>query len=118
MEASRELVGPLFQPVEWGEPRVDVTVREDPGFLVPAGTVTLLLADIGGLTPRWEERAAEMPELLADLGGVVDEVIGRHHGVRPEEQGEGDSFVAAFARASDAGGGAPGPPRALSAAPP
>ena len=30
------------------------------------------------------------------------DVIATHDGVRPVEQGEGDSFVAAFARASDA----------------
>ena len=33
---------------------------------------------------------------------VLDEVITRCGGVRPQEQGEGDSVVAAFARASDA----------------
>ena len=33
---------------------------------------------------------------------MVDEQVGRHDGVRPVEQGEGDSFVAAFARARDA----------------
>jgi hypothetical protein len=32
----------------------------------------------------------------------VNETIAAHDGVRPLEQGEGDSFVAAFARASDA----------------
>lgn len=30
------------------------------------------------------------------------ELVAKHNGVRPVEQGEGDSFVAAFARASDA----------------
>ena len=33
---------------------------------------------------------------------ILDEVIADHGGVRPVEQGEGDSVVAAFARASDA----------------
>ena len=33
---------------------------------------------------------------------LLDEVIARHGGVRPVEQGEGDSIVAAFSRASDA----------------
>jgi predicted ATPase/DNA-binding CsgD family transcriptional regulator len=33
---------------------------------------------------------------------VLDEAIAAHHGVRPVEQGEGDSVVGAFARASDA----------------
>ena len=32
----------------------------------------------------------------------MSEIIAAHDGVRPVEQGEGDSFVAAFARASDA----------------
>ena len=33
---------------------------------------------------------------------LLDEVIVRHGGVRPVEQGEGDSVVGAFSRASDA----------------
>lgn len=31
----------------------------------------------------------------------MSEVIAAYHGVRPVEQGEGDGFVAAFARAND-----------------
>src|SRR5205823_1307515 len=37
---------------------------------------------------------------------VVDAAVAAHQGVRPVEQGEGDSFVAAFSRASDAVRGA------------
>ena len=33
---------------------------------------------------------------------ILDEAIALHGGVRPVEQGEGDSIVAAFSRASDA----------------
>src|SRR5947209_8824114 len=33
---------------------------------------------------------------------LLSDAVGRHGGVRPVEQGEGDSVVAAFARASDA----------------
>lgn len=36
------------------------------------------------------------------LNDTVDEAVAAHGGVRPLEQGEGDSFVTAFARASDA----------------
>ena len=36
------------------------------------------------------------------MNQVVSDTIAAHGGVRPVEQGEGDSFVAAFARASDA----------------
>ena len=33
---------------------------------------------------------------------VLTDLVGAHGGVRPVEQGEGDSFVVAFARATDA----------------
>jgi predicted ATPase/class 3 adenylate cyclase/DNA-binding NarL/FixJ family response regulator len=70
--------------------------------LLPTGTVTLLLADVEGSTRLWETQPEQMTAALALLNRTVDETIARHDGVRPLEQGEGDSFVAAFARASDA----------------
>ena len=70
--------------------------------LLPTGTVTLLLADVEGSTRLWETRPDEMTTAVARLNQTVSEIIGEHDGVRPVEQGEGDSFVAAFARASDA----------------
>ena len=70
--------------------------------LLPTGTVTLLLADVEGSTRLWESQPTEMTAALARLNRVVSAVIAAHDGVRPVEQGEGDSFVAAFARASDA----------------
>jgi predicted ATPase/class 3 adenylate cyclase/DNA-binding NarL/FixJ family response regulator len=70
--------------------------------LLPTGTVTLLLADVEGSTRLWETQAEEMSAAIARLNQVVCDVIATHDGVRPVEQGEGDSFVAAFARASDA----------------
>lgn len=79
---------------DWIEP--DVT---DP---LPTGTVTLLLADVEGSTTLWESRPDEMTAAVARLDRVVVEAVSRHAGVRPVEQGEGDSFVVAFARASDA----------------
>ncbi|TQC42525.1 hypothetical protein EEB14_48340 [Rhodococcus sp. WS4] len=71
---------------------------------LPTGTVTLLLADVEGSTRLWETRAEEMTTAVALLDRTVSEVIAAHRGVRPVEQGEGDSFVVAFARASDAVG--------------
>src|SRR6202012_2119997 len=50
----------------------------------------------------WETQPDEMTAAIARLNSVVSDVIAAHDGVRPVEQGEGDSFVAAFARASDA----------------
>ncbi|MHA0287448.1 helix-turn-helix transcriptional regulator [Mycobacterium sp. C3-094] len=69
---------------------------------LPQGTVTLLLADVEGSTRLWEARPTEMNDALRTLNTVVQEGISTHHGARPVEQGEGDSFVAAFARATDA----------------
>jgi predicted ATPase/class 3 adenylate cyclase/DNA-binding CsgD family transcriptional regulator len=70
--------------------------------LLPTGTVTLLLADVEGSTRLWETQPKEMTAAIARLNQTVSEIIATHDGVRPVEQGEGDSFVAAFARASDA----------------
>ena len=69
---------------------------------LPTGTVTLLLADVEGSTRLWESQPDEMVAAVARLNQVASDVIAAHDGVRPVEQGEGDSFVAAFARASDA----------------
>jgi class 3 adenylate cyclase len=70
--------------------------------LLPTGTVTLLLADVEGSTRLWETQPEQMTAALALLNHTVNDTIAAHDGVRPLEQGEGDSFVAAFARASDA----------------
>lgn len=70
--------------------------------LLPTGTVTLLLADVEGSTRLWETQPAQMTAALARLDQVLAELVAAHRGARPVEQGEGDSFVIAFARASDA----------------
>ena len=43
-----------------------------------------------------------MTAAIARLDATLADLIAVHRGVRPVEQGEGDSFVLAFARASDA----------------
>ncbi|MCV7125221.1 helix-turn-helix transcriptional regulator [Mycobacterium lacus] len=70
--------------------------------LLPQGTVTLLLADVEGSTRLWETQPEEMSVAVKRLDEVLREVVAAHDGVRPVEQGEGDSFVIAFTRASDA----------------
>jgi predicted ATPase/class 3 adenylate cyclase/DNA-binding CsgD family transcriptional regulator len=80
--------------IDWS----DVGVSE----LLPTGTVTLLLADVEGSTRLWETRPDAMTAAVARLDEVLAEAVASHDGVRPVEQGEGDSFVIAFARASDA----------------
>jgi predicted ATPase/class 3 adenylate cyclase/DNA-binding CsgD family transcriptional regulator len=69
---------------------------------LPTGTVTLLLADVEGSTRLWQSQPEEMTAAIARLDQTVCEVISAHDGVRPVEQGEGDSFVVAFPRASNA----------------
>jgi len=69
---------------------------------LPTGTVTLLLADVEGSTRLWETQSDSMTAALEQLNQRVDDLVATHGGVRPVEQGEGDSFVVAFPRASDA----------------
>lgn len=66
---------------------------------LPTGTVTLLLADVEGSTRLWETQSDTMAIALEQLNHAVNDLVARYGGVRPVEQGEGDSFVAAFARA-------------------
>jgi class 3 adenylate cyclase len=80
-------------PVSWN----DVGLNE-----LPTGTVTLLLADVEGSTRLWDTQPEEMTAAVARLDRTVCDITAAHDGVRPVEQGEGDSFVVAFARASDA----------------
>ena len=70
--------------------------------LLPTGTVTLLLADVEGSTRLWQTRPEEMTAAVENLDRMLADVVTAHGGVRPVEQGEGDSFVLAFDRASDA----------------
>jgi class 3 adenylate cyclase len=88
------------------DPRVDAPLVDwsDLGVsgLLPTGTVTLLLADVEGSTRLWETQPEEMTAAFARLDHALGDLVSAHGGVRPVEQGEGDSFVAAFARASDA----------------
>jgi predicted ATPase/class 3 adenylate cyclase len=69
---------------------------------LPTGTVTLLLADIEGSTRLWESDPDAMSGAVARLDSTLTDLVASHRGVRPVEQGEGDSFVVAFARATDA----------------
>ena len=49
-----------------------------------------------------DTRPVEMAAAVERLDRILPEVVARHGGVRPLDQGEGDSFVVAFGRASDA----------------
>src|ERR1700684_3691342 len=94
--ASMSEIDPLADAplVDWSE--LDVS------SLLPTGTVTLLLADVEGSTRLWETQPDDMTAAFARLDDARSDLITAHGGMRPVEQGEGDSFVVAFARASDA----------------
>jgi predicted ATPase/class 3 adenylate cyclase/DNA-binding CsgD family transcriptional regulator len=69
---------------------------------LPTGTVTFVLADIEGSVRLWESQPEAMATATARFDRLISELVEAHGGVRPAEQGEGDSFVAAFAVADDA----------------
>ena len=69
---------------------------------LPGGTVTFLLTDIEGSTRLWDKYGERMAAAVRAHYALLAEAIARHGGVRPVEQGEGDSVVAAFPRATDA----------------
>src|SRR5437016_5746632 len=69
---------------------------------LPSGVVTFMLTDVEGSTKLWEAGADAMAVAIARHYELLDAAVVLHGGVRPVEQGEGDSVVAAFARATDA----------------
>ncbi|MDQ3147089.1 MAG: LuxR family transcriptional regulator, partial [Actinomycetota bacterium] len=69
---------------------------------LPTGTVTFLLSDVEASTAHWDADADATAEAISRHYGLLDAAISAHGGVRPVEQGEGDSIVAAFSSASDA----------------
>jgi hypothetical protein len=94
----------------WGP---SMTGMDGSPFALPTGTVTFLLTDVEGSTSQWEAAPESMAVAIARHYAIPEEVIAGHGGVRPVEQGEGDSVVGAFSRASDAVGAALDAQRAL-----
>lgn len=73
---------------DWIVPRFDESL--------PTGVVTFLLTDIEGSTQAWQAAPGEMTALVTRHYEILERGIAAHGGVRPEEQGEGDSVVAVF----------------------
>lgn len=69
---------------------------------LPTGTVTFVLTDVQGSTVIWDEHPDAMSKAMARHHRIVHEAIQVHKGARPQDQGEGDSVMGAFARATDA----------------
>ena len=69
---------------------------------LPQGILTFLLTDIEGSTPLWERHAEAMGAALAQHQALIARVVAAHRGQPVKTQGEGDSTLSVFARASDA----------------
>lgn len=70
---------------------------------LPQGTVTLLLTDLEGSTRLWLEAGeAAAATSIGRHYEILGAAVARYGGVRPVEQGEGDSIVAGFDRPADA----------------
>lgn len=83
----------------------------------PTGVVTFLLSDVEGSTALWAHDETMAAAVIARHYELLDAAIDAHSGVRPVEQGEGDSVVGAFARPSDAVAAALDAQRAFGAEP-
>jgi predicted ATPase/class 3 adenylate cyclase/DNA-binding CsgD family transcriptional regulator len=69
---------------------------------LPVGTVTFLLTDVEGSTTGWEADRGAMAAAIVRHYEILDAAVRARGGVRPVEQGEGDSVVAVFSLASEA----------------
>lgn len=100
-------------PLLLGDDGDAVTGGDGRPFVLPTGTVTFLLTDVEGSTKRWEAEPEAMATAIALHYEILERAINDAGGVRPVEQGEGDSVVGAFSRASDAVAAAVAAQRAL-----
>jgi predicted ATPase/class 3 adenylate cyclase len=82
---------------------------------LPTGTVTFLLTDVERSTALWETAPDDAEVAIERQEQLIAAAVVSHNGARPEEQGEGDSLVAAFGSASDAVTAAVDAQRALAA---
>jgi class 3 adenylate cyclase len=67
---------------------------------LPSGTVTLLFTDIEGSTRLLEQLGTRYEQVLVEHRRLIRDAVATHHGVEVDTQG--DAFLRAFSRASDA----------------
>jgi class 3 adenylate cyclase/tetratricopeptide (TPR) repeat protein len=75
--------------------------RSEPAEL-PKGILTFLLTDIEGSTPLWERHGAVMGAALTQHQALIARTVAAYAGRLIKTQGEGDSTLSVFVRASDA----------------
>src|SRR5687768_13920867 len=66
---------------------------------IPPGTLTMLLTDVEGSAKLWEEHPSVIPKAIRRHHDLAHQIIERHGGYRPPDQGEGDSVFAVFSAA-------------------
>ena len=69
---------------------------------LPEGVVTFLLTDIEGSTSLWDEDPEAMSLAIAEYEEIIAHTVEAHRGRTVKSQGEGDSTLSVFPRASDA----------------
>jgi predicted ATPase/class 3 adenylate cyclase/Tfp pilus assembly protein PilF len=69
---------------------------------LPTGTITFLLTDIQGSSRLWEQYPEAMSAAVTRHDALLTACLEDHGGIIIRSRGEGDSFFAVFARASDA----------------
>ena len=68
----------------------------------PSGTVVFLMTDIEGSTKLWVEHPQSMFHALKRHHEIIADLVRRHGGHLPVDQGEGDSTFSVFERGSEA----------------
>jgi len=79
-----------------------IATTDAPGGALPAGPVSCLLSDVMEPDRLIEARADEVGPAIGRYYELVDEAIAARGGVRPVEQGEGQSVIGTFTTPGDA----------------
>ena len=73
-----------------------------PAVSLPQGVITFLVTDVEGSSRLWEADPVAMRAAITVHDELLERSVAAAAGVRPTEQGEGDSAVVAFSEASRA----------------
>jgi predicted ATPase/class 3 adenylate cyclase/DNA-binding CsgD family transcriptional regulator len=87
---------------ESGRGGLDQRDRQTGQWSLPDGTVTFLFSDVAGSSRLWEADEEAAAAAIARHYELLDAAISGAGGLRPVEQGEGDSVVGVFESAIDA----------------
>jgi predicted ATPase/class 3 adenylate cyclase/DNA-binding CsgD family transcriptional regulator len=92
----------LNRPLLWEEPALPDRATKSESAILPIGTVTVLILDVEACAGQRDAYSSALASAMGLFDSLVAQTAGRYSGVRPVAHGEGNSFIAAFSRASDA----------------